>query len=298
MRRISGAHPVRDYALWGAGLTFFAMMAIVPLALESIASAGRIIGQERVRRGMGHAVEGIPDLHQVRAGIMRLTESALSLSWTRQVGLLLPMSLYGEGLRRSFLQLSYGRPTKATGWKGRVAVLPVLVAGPLIVVLMVLLAPYVGPRYAAGGWQLLLAVVSAFHFTFLVVGALLAFAYRTVGSAVISRRAALIGAFVTSSFIAGFAQGFLLFLAIPMDWSSLFGGLSVIGTGTAVALWLYAMHVLVLVGYRLALVLDDPLLSSPAGDGAPRRTPLRPSGPGDQAKTQRPPSRTRRSPPA
>ena len=56
--------------------------------------------------------------------------------------------------------------------------------------------------------------------------------------------------------IAGFLQGFLLFLAIPVDWSLPFGGLPVFGAVAALALWLYLIHVLVLVGYRLTLTLD------------------------------------------
>jgi membrane protein len=57
--------------------------------------------------------------------------------------------------------------------------------------------------------------------------------------------------------MSGFLQGFLLFLAIPVEWSLPFGGLPVFGAVTALAFWLYLLHLIVLVGYRLALVLDD-----------------------------------------
>ena len=66
----------------------------------------------------------------------------------------------------------------------------------------------------------------------------------------------MLGSFATGSVVAGFLQGFLLFLAIPVDWSLPFGGLPVFGAVAALTLWLYLIHVLVLVGYRLTLTLD------------------------------------------
>lgn len=257
LSRIGRSHPVSDFALWAAGLTFFGVIAIVPLALESVALTGRVVGAARVRAGFDHVVEGVPDFHGTRQAILGLVNAGLELSWARQVALLFPMSLYGEGLRRAFLQLSFGRPTSTTGWRGRVAVLPVSAAGPVLVLFTVYLAPTVGPLYGAGGGRLVLGVLIAFHFTFLAVGTLLVLVYRGVGSVAVSKKAAMVGAFSAASFIAGFAQGFLVFLAIPIDWADLFGGLRAVGTMTALTLWLYVMHFLVLTGYRIALVMDE-----------------------------------------
>ena len=77
-----------------------------------------------------------------------------------------------------------------------------------------------------------------------------------MGAGRIGTRALVLGSFASGSVVAGFLQGFLLFLAIPVDWSLPFGGLPVFGAVAALALWLYLIHVLVLVGYRLTLVLD------------------------------------------
>jgi membrane protein len=254
--RIVRSHPVSDYALWAAGLTFFAIVGLVPLVLECIASAGRLVGHGRIRSGTASLLKGIPNGHGVRPAINRLVEAALGLSWGRQAVLLFPMSLYGEGLRRAFLQLSHDRPRASTGWRGRLAILPVAVGGPLLVIVIVSLGTTIGPLYARGGWRLVLGVIIAFHVMFVMIGALLVFVYGGVGSVAIGRRALLVGAFGAASFIAGFAQGFLVFLAIPIDWSAPFGGLPVVGSVVALVLWLYAMHLLVLVGYRVALVAD------------------------------------------
>ncbi len=60
--------------------------------------------------------------------------------------------------------------------------------------------------------------------------------------------------------LAGFLQGFVLFLAIPVAWSAPFGGLPIIGAVSALALWLYLLHLLVLAGYRVTVVLDGLLV--------------------------------------
>jgi membrane protein len=71
----------------------------------------------------------------------------------------------------------------------------------------------------------------------------------------IGRHALFAGGFGTGAVLSGFLQGFLLFLAIPVHWSTPFGGLPVFGVVAALAFWLYLLHVVVLVGFRVTLVL-------------------------------------------
>ena len=168
---------------------------------------------------------------------------------------LFPASLYGEGLRRAFLQLSPERPNRFTGWRGRLALLPVVAIAPVLVLALLAAGPVVAPLYRAGGTRLVLGVVIAFHVTFVLLWIALLLIYRLVGGRT-GARALLLGSFAAASVVAGFLQGFLLFLAIPVDWSLPFGGLPVFGAVAALALWLYLIHVLVLVGYRLTLTLD------------------------------------------
>jgi membrane protein len=170
---------------------------------------------------------------------------------------LFPASLYGEGLRRAFLQLSTEVPDKFTGWRGRLALLPVLAIAPVLVLALLAAGPLVSPLYLAGGSQLVLGIVIAFHVTFVLLWIALLLVYRIVGADRIGLRALLAGSFASAAFIAGFLQGFLLFLAIPVDWSLPFGGLPVFGAVAALSLWLYLIHVLVLVGYRLTLTLEN-----------------------------------------
>ena len=249
-------HPDSDLALWAAGATFFGIIGVVPIVLISLRVAAALVGADRLTRGVAVAVAGIPQGHGTPEALRVLTETALTMTPLQTAIVLFPASLYGEGLRRAFLQLSPERPDKFTGWRGRLALLPIVAIAPVLVLALLAAGPVVSPLYVAGGSSLVLGIVIAFHVTFVLLWIAVLLIYRLVGAGRIGIRALLLGSFAAGSVIAGFLQGFLLFLAIPVDWALPFGGLPVFGAVAALALWLYLIHVLVLVGYRLTLTLD------------------------------------------
>lgn len=81
--------------------------------------------------------------------------------------------------------------------------------------------------------------------------------FALIGPGRLGWRALLVGAFGSGAILAGFLQGFVLFLAIPVSWSAPFGGLPIIGAVSALALWLFLIHILVLCGFRVTVVLDE-----------------------------------------
>ena len=255
-RDIGRSHPDSDLALWAAGATFFGVIGIVPILLVALRLAATLVGPDTVARGVEVAVSGIPQGHGTPQALAALTGTALTMSPVQTLVVLFPASLYGEGLRRAFLQLSPEQPDKFTGWRGRFALLPVVAVAPVLVLALLAAGPWVAPLYRAGGWSLVLGVVIAFHVTFVLLWIALLLVYRLVGAGRIGTRALVVGSFWGGSCTAGFLQGFLLFLAIPVDWSLPFGGLPVFGAVAALSLWLYLIHVVVLVGYRLTLTLD------------------------------------------
>jgi membrane protein len=250
------SYPDSDLALWAAGATFFGVIGVVPLALVSLRLAAVLVGADTVARGVAVAVAGIPQGHGTPEALHTLTATALAMTPLQTAVVLFPASLYGEGLRRAFLQLSPLRPDRYTGWRGRLALLPVIAIAPVLVLALLAAGPVVAPLYAAGGRQLFLGVVIAFHVTFVLLWIALLLVYRVVGAGRIGTRALLFGSFAAGAFVAGFLQGFLLFLAIPVEWARPFGGLPIFGAVAALSLWLYLIHVMVLVGYRLTLTLD------------------------------------------
>jgi membrane protein len=256
VRGIGRSYPDSDLALWAAGATFFGIIGVVPIVLVSLRLAAALVGADVLTEGVAAAVAGIPQGHGTPVALRTLTATALHMSPLQTAVVLFPASLYGEGLRRAFLQLSPASPNKFTGWSGRLALLPIVAVAPVLVLALLAAGPVVSPLYIAGGSKLVLGVVIAFHVTFVLLWIALLLLYRLVGAGRVGTRALVLGSFAAGSVIAGFLQGFLLFLAIPVDWSLPFGGLPVFGAVAALALWLYLIHVLVLVGYRLTLTLD------------------------------------------
>ena len=127
---------------------------------------------------------------------------------------LFPASLYGEGLRRAFLQLSPERPDKFTGWLGRLTLLPIVAIAPVLVLALLAAGPVVAPLYVAGGSSLVLGVVIAFHVTFVLLWIALLLIYRLVGAGRIGVRALVLGSFASRLGRRGLPAGLP---AVPRD---------------------------------------------------------------------------------
>lgn len=255
-RDLAHAHPVNDLALWSAGLTFFAAIGLVPLLMEAVALGGRIAGESIVRERAAELLGALPNSNSAPAAMRSMVDASLGLSWPNIALLLVPTTVYGEGFRRSFLQMSLDRPRRSTGWRGRLAFLPIIALAPIALLAIVATVPFVAPLYARGGWGLAAGVVVSFHITFVLLTVVLGAIYGVVGTVSMNGRSLALASACAASLVAGFLHGFVLFLAIPISWSAGFGDLPGVGAISVLALWLYGLHVVVIVGYRLALVLD------------------------------------------
>lgn len=247
--------PGSDIALWAAGATYFGVIGLVPLALASLWAAGALVGHDTVTAAMDAAIGGLPQGHGTPEALRTLTRVALAMTWWQALVVLFPASLYGEGLRRAFRQMTATRDT-LTGWRGRFGLLGVAAVAPFLVLGVLASAHYVGPLYAGTGWTLVWGVVVGFHVVWITVSLALVGVFALIAPGRLGRRALLFGAFGTGAMTAGFLQGFVLFLAIPVEWSAPFGGMPIIGSVTALALWLYILHILVLCGFRVTVALD------------------------------------------
>jgi membrane protein len=71
--------------------------------------------------------------------------------------------------------------------------------------------------------------------------------------------ALLVGALFTAACLSGFLQGFVIFLALPLRLGAPFGGFTGVGAVVAVGLWLFLLHLVLLVCWLLTQSLDERL---------------------------------------
>lgn len=246
-----------DLALYSAGVTFYGGIALVPSLLVAVWVASLVIGDAQVAVHAERLAATLPERLGAPDVARSLIRAGSNLSPVTALLAVLPASMYGDGLRRAFAKLAdYTYPVSS--WRGRLRVLPLLALAPLLMLALLLATPVLASLFRSGEAQrTALGVYTAFLSGWVVLSLPLAYVYRVVGPASPSWRSALWGGFSTGSFVSGFLQGFLVFLALPLDLGAPFGGITVLGGVVAVVLWLWLLHSLVLVGYELTRAVDD-----------------------------------------
>jgi membrane protein len=255
----------RDLALIAAGLTFYAAIAVVPLLLVAIRLTGALVGADEVSRLTGRLAGLLPEQLGAPGVVRDLVEAGLGMDLLGLLLALLPLSLYGEGLRRALLRFSGSRDT-LTGWRGRLLALPLVVVTPLLLYPLLLTAggmadlatrdgagPAVG-RFALGYYSVLFVLTVP-----------LAWGYRVVAADRLRWPALVSGSLFTAACLSGFLQGFVLFLSLPLDLGAPFGGLTAVGAAVALGLWLFLLHLVLLGGWLATQALDDRLAARRGG---------------------------------
>ncbi|SEP01028.1 YhjD/YihY/BrkB family envelope integrity protein [Trujillonella endophytica] len=273
-RRLRG----RDLALIAAGLTFYAGIAVVPLLLVAVRLTGWVAGADEVSRRTDGLTAILPSQLGAPGVVRDLVDAGLGMDVLGLLLAVLPLSLYGEGLRRALLRFSSRRDT-LTGWRGRLLGLPLVLVTPLLLYPVLLAAdgmaslaeqPGAGAaigRFALGYYSVLFALTVP-----------LAWGYRVVAAGRLGWTALACGALFTAACLSGFLQGLVLFLSLPLDLGAPFGGLTPVGAAVAIALWLFLLHLVLLGGWLVTQALDERItagrLSSPAAPaGLPGAAP-------------------------
>ena len=161
----------------------------------------------------------------------------------------LPASLYGEGLRRACASLGGVDAGRFAGWRGRLGALPVVVVAPGLLVGVLAVTPLLADLLGTGAARTALGTYIGLNVTWVALSVVLAWVFVAVVPDAPPPRQAVVGAVVTAAFVAGFLQGFVLFLSLPIDLGLPFGGLTGVGAVVAVLLWLWVLHLVVLVGW-------------------------------------------------
>jgi membrane protein len=254
-RRLQG----RDLALIAAGLTFYAGIAVVPLLVLAFALTARLTSASSVRDLGARLGELLPARLGAPDAVDRLVSAGLDLGWAGGLLALLPMSLYGEGLRRALLRFAQRRES-LTGWRGRLLALPVLLASPLLLYPLLLAAGVMADLAARGGTGAAVGRVAVgFYSVLAALTVPLMWGFRVVAGVPIRWPALVAGALFTAACLSGFLQGFVLFLALPLRLGAPFGGLTLVGGVVAIGLWLFLLHLVLLVCWLLTQALDERL---------------------------------------
>ena len=252
----------RDLALIAAGLTFYAGIAVVPLVLLAVSLTAALTSPEEVHTLGDRLATLFPSDAGAPAAVQELIDAGVGLDGWGVLLALLPMSLYGEGLRRALLRFSR-REEAFTAWRGRLAALPLLLIAPITLYPLLLAAELMADLAAQGGGAALTGRIAVgFYSVLFALTVPLAWGFRVVGAVRIRGAALVVGALFTAACLSGFLQGFVLFLALPLHLGAPFGGLDVVGGVVAIGLWLFALHLVLIIGWLATQALDEQL--SPA----------------------------------
>jgi membrane protein len=247
----------RDLALIAAGLTFYAGIAVVPLLVLAFALTARLTSPEQVSDLGDRLANLLPAELGAPDAVTRLVEAGTGLSALDGLLALLPMSLYGEGLRRALLRFG-SRREGLTGWKGRFAALPLLLLAPLLLYPLLLTGAVMADLAEDGGVGATVGRVAiGFYAVLAALTVPLAWGFRVVGAGRVQWPALAAGALFTAACLSGFLQGFVLFLALPLDLGAPFGGLDVVGGVAALGFWLFLLHLVVICGWLATQSLDE-----------------------------------------
>ncbi|MFN0283542.1 MAG: YhjD/YihY/BrkB family envelope integrity protein [Kineosporiaceae bacterium] len=246
-----------DLTLASAAATLYGALAVVPSVLVAVSLAGVLLGRDDVV-DYGRRLGGtLPEQMGAGTAVDALVAAGLALT---PVGVVLAVfmgSAYGEGLSRAFVRFApVPDEARQPAWWIRATMLPVLGLAPLLLSGLLVATPRLAAINDRSGGGRLLAAYLSLTLVWVLLWLPLTWTYRVVGPGRPSWRAAYTGAVVAAAFVSGFVQGFVVFLAVPVDLGRPFGGLTGVGVASALLLWLWVLHVVVLVGYALTWAID------------------------------------------
>ncbi|MGY1762242.1 YhjD/YihY/BrkB family envelope integrity protein [Geodermatophilus sp. SYSU D00779] len=246
----------RDVALIAAGLTFYAGIAVVPLLLVAFSLTALITSAERVRELSDRLAQLLPPELGAPGALRTLAEAGTGLDLLGFVLALVPLSFYGEGLRRALLRFT-PRQDRLTGWRGRLLALPLVLTTPLLMYALLQAASAMVELTERGSGLGALAV--GYYSVLLALTVPLLWGFGVVAAGNLRWPALVSGVLFTAACLSGFLQGFAIFLALPLALGAPFGGLTVVGAVVAISLWLFLLHLVVIGGWLLTQSLDDRL---------------------------------------
>jgi membrane protein len=241
VRRRTTGH---DLPLAAAGLTFYALVAAIPLGLLVTRLVAVAAGSSWTSHRLLDAADLLPA--PGRGAVAFFAQHGTSLPWGAALASLLPIGLYGEGLVRSFSRLS-PETVRRRPLRGRVT------AGALVLASPPALAGALVAVQLIGRPGLLLGTYLAFLVAWSLLSVLLALAYRLLTPAAPGPAALWWPAAAAGSVLAGFGLGFVWLLHLHPDVGQVYGGSTDLALAALAALWAYGLNLAALAGFAVAV---------------------------------------------
>jgi len=255
VREVVHACRGHDLLLCAAGVTFYAVVALVPALLLSVRLTGLVVGEgtaEALGSSLASLLPGAVGADDAAAWV---AERGAALPLPAAAAALLPASLYGEGLVRALDRFSPAQGRRR-GLRGRLGAAAVVVATPAL--LLAGVGAQGAARDAAGEGLpgRLLGVYVAFLLAWVAVSLVLCLAYGALALDRPGGRALLWGAFGTGSFVAGTSLGWVLFVSLEVPLGGVYGGSDELAAVAGSAFFLFALHLMVVVGHLVTVRLS------------------------------------------
>jgi len=246
----------RDTALIAAGLTFYAGIAVVPGLVLALGLTSWLTSPDTVRDLTDRLADVLPAELGAPDALARLARAGTGLGPLEAVLTLLPISLYGEGIRRALLRFTPASD-RFTAWRGRLLSLPLLLVAPLLLYPLLLVGRLLADLADTPGAAAAIGGFAAGYYSVLAALTLpLIWVFRVIAAGRLRWAAVVVGALLTAASLSGFLQGFVLFLSLPLDLGAPFGGLTVVGGVAAVGFWLFLLHFVLIAGWLFTEALD------------------------------------------
>lgn len=245
-----------DVALYAAGVTFYAAIALVPLLLLAVYLAGVLVGPDTAHELARGLAMRLPSNLGAEQAANALASTGTRLGLGAAVAALVPASLYGEGLVRALDRLSVRGDRGRRSLRGRSGSLLIVGVSPVLLLAGLAATRGLTDVLGEGLGARLLGIYLAFVVGWLSISLLLVLAYRVFAPERPCARALAWGALGTGSVLSGTSLGWVLFLGIRVPLDQAFGGSTAVAAAAVSFAWLYLLHGIVLVGYVATLRLD------------------------------------------
>lgn len=250
-----------DLVLVAAAMTAYAVLGFVPLLAIGLRVGAALFGPERVVSTGDQLARFLPGPLGIDVAVRTLARTATSISWWSVLVAVLPTSLYAEGTVRCLERFSRQPERRSRTLRGRLLTIPLTLVTALAVVLAVtVLRPLLEGTFGTGTGARLLGVFVAFCVLWAGATGVLCLVYRTFASTPLRLGPLLVGAASAGSWLAGQSLGYVLALRLIGNVARAYGGYAPAGAIAAIVFLMYLDHVVVLLGYLLALRLhEEPL---------------------------------------